>query len=355
MKTDDERGMWPTPTRSGQVSTAFAQRLARYGASPRLLLQLREVTEDRIIATSDPARSHTAEVAPLPGDYPDDGVQISGTEQIRSRDLDFDTRVLQAVEHGNTEALQNMVRLQEDREDLDRAEAIARAVTSPNRRAAALIDLIRVMAESGHLDRVDRLASEATGAVLTRQRGEPTADNRSRSNWARHRGPFDELTPWQIGGSAADIIAIAGLFYTGNHDLAVAAILLTLGVAGAVWFHKNAQLKFSRKLTVIAIYMMAIALTLGGTLGYFWGPALVPAASRDVDLWGYCAALGVRGATVQDPRVPHSQEGQFRCTGSETPINIEAACRWKWGPQDKPPTLMNDNNAYTWRCHPRYR
>jgi hypothetical protein len=101
-------------------------------------------------------------------------------------------------------------------------------------------------------------------------------------------------------------------------------------------------------------------LVAGGIVGYLQGPALVSAIqplSRDADILGYCIEVMHVDSfePLVDPTLPRSPQGQFFCKGAKQPVNMEQACRWKWGPQAKPPTLANENSSYSWRCHPKYR
>ncbi len=152
-------------------------------------------------------------------------------------------------------------------------------------------------------------------------------------------------------GTTADLVAIVVLFATGFVGLGTGAVLINVWVAA--FFAHRGRLSAGRWLVTIAALLLTAAL--GGILGYLWGPALAPTASRDADLQGYCAALGANGFSVRDPEAPRSPDGRFFCKGIPKPINMMSACRWKWGPQKQPPTLSDESNAYTWRCHPQYR
>lgn len=167
-------------------------------------------------------------------------------------------------------------------------------------------------------------------------------------------GPVRRHT-WQLvltaAGTAADLTAIFLLFVTGYAALGVTVILLT------VWFLAFLVIRdrIPSGPAILVVAVLVLTLILGGALGYLWGPAFAPTASRDADLQGYCAALGADGFSIQNRNTPRSPEGRFFCRGLTEPISMEAACRWKWGPQKRPPTLADESDAFTWRCHPRYR
>ena len=152
-------------------------------------------------------------------------------------------------------------------------------------------------------------------------------------------------------GTTADVLAISFLFVTGYAGVGTAVLLLNIWFAA--WLVLRGRISAQRGALTVAVIVLTA--TLGGILGYLWGPAIAPTASRDADLQGYCLALGVVGFKVRDPTVPRSPEGRFFCNGIAKPVNMESACRWKWGPQERPPTLANESDAFTWRCHPRFR
>ena len=61
-------------------------------------------------------------------------------------------------------ALAGLAEAAADAGDLDRAQALARAITDPDRRARALADLAEVAAGAGDLDRAQALAEQAEAA-----------------------------------------------------------------------------------------------------------------------------------------------------------------------------------------------
>jgi hypothetical protein len=158
---------------------------------------------------------------------------------------------------------------------------------------------------------------------------------------------------WQLvvasTGTVADLLAIVLLFVTGLVGIGLLASLATVWAVAIL-----AVLVRGAHTVVVVGAALIITLALGGILGFLWGPAWAPQTSRDADLQGYCAALGSPGITIKNPEIPRLSQGDFYCRGIASPINMDAACRWKWGPEASRATLADESSAYTWRCHPKY-
>lgn len=167
----------------------------------------------------------------------------------------------------------------------------------------------------------------------------------------------------KVYGVVAAFLALLGIIANAGGVLALPALtILVIGsavTAGALVLETATRLHARPRrppwpwlsLCVVAVVYI------GGLLGYLFGPVMAPAPSRDADIYGYCISFAHTDGSdpPKEPTLPRSPEGQFHCKGSTKPVNMEQACRWKWGPQAKPPTLANESDAYSWRCHPKYR